>query len=221
MKKWTTLDEAVTPDGGKMTLRERDGVYVIFLDRYELMSTRMVESERQLAEVGCASIKSRPKARVLIGGLGMGFTLKAVLEQLGRDATVVVAELMAEVIKWNQNPEYPLAAEALRDKRVKIVNDDVVHVIQSASDSFDAILLDVDNGPAAFTVDSNHRLYGADGLSLAFRALRPKGVFAVWSVDESKAFIKTLAGQRFQAEMVKATAHGRSGHRTIFLATRH
>ncbi len=80
MKKWTTLDEAVTPDGGKMTLRERDGVYVIFLDRYELMSTRMVESERQLAEFGCAKIKTRPKARVLIGGLGMGFTLRAVLE---------------------------------------------------------------------------------------------------------------------------------------------
>ena len=138
MKKWTTLDEAVTPDGGKMTLRERDGVYVIFLNRYELMSTRMVESERQLAEFGCAKIKTRPKARVLIGGLGMGFTLRAVLEQLGEDATVVVAELMPEVIKWNQNPEYPLGYQPLQDKRVKLVNDDVVHVIQGAKDSFDA-----------------------------------------------------------------------------------
>ncbi len=134
---------------------------------------------------------------------------------------MVVAELMPEVIKWNQNPEYPLGYQPLQDKRVKLVNDDVVHVIQGAKDSFDAILLDVDNGPAAFTVGSNHRLYGVDGLARAFSALRAKGVFAVWSVDESKAFVKALAGARFQAEMVKAAAHGGSGHRTIFLATRH
>ena len=149
MEPWKLLDRTTTREGQIMTLHEHAGSYYIQLDGKTLMSTRQHTSEERLGELGCAHIKGKRGARVLIGGLGFGFTLRAVLSLLARDSAVVVAELMPRVVEWNRNPDYPLAADAIADPRVSIVERDAGEVIRAARGEFDSILLDVDNGPAA------------------------------------------------------------------------
>src|SRR3954469_18762666 len=184
MKPYEKLGEARTPNGSVLTLYRHDGAYLIRADGVELMSTRRHLSEDRLAEVACTTVRERTKARALIGGLGLGFTLRAALRQLGEDAEVVVAELVPEVIAWNADARYDLSAEAMRDPRVRIVNEDVVAVIRASAAGFDTIMLDTDNGPDGLLMTENAPLYSAWGIALTKAALRAEGTIAYWSVGE-------------------------------------
>jgi len=211
VKKWNLVDQTPTPDGRSIELREHDGVYEIHVGSFDLMSTRRHASEDKIAELACADLKQKRNARVLIGGLGMGFTLKATLEAVARDATVVVAEIMPAVIAWNRNPAYPLAGLAMQDRRVTIVEKDVAQVIRSSQGQFDAIILDVDNGPAALTTDGNARLYTEEGLRRTRAALTPTGCAAFWAAGPDAPFEKLFRRAGFDVETVRCRAHVNSG----------
>ncbi len=218
MKKWTTVDQALTPDGKTISLNEHDGSYAIRVAGIPLMSTRQHASEEKLAELACARVREIRRARVLVGGLGFGFTLKAALTALAADATVVMAEVLGAVIAWNRNPAFPLAAEALADPRVIVLQQDVGEVIREARGSFDSIILDVDNGPAALSTDGNRRLYDSTGLHNARAALRPAGCLAFWSVAPDPAFEKLMTQAGFSVEVQRCRSHVRSGSwHTLFL----
>jgi spermidine synthase len=221
VKKWTTVDRALTADGKTITLEEHDGSYAIRVDSVPLMSTRQHGSEERLAELACANLRGVRRARVLIGGLGFGFTLKAALASLAPDATVVIAELLGAVIAWNRDPAYGLAAEWLADPRVSVVQKDVVEIIREGRGSFDSIILDVDNGPAALSTGGNGRLYEPAGLRDVRTALRPAGCVAIWSVAPDKAFEKLMTQAGFVVEVQRCRAHGNSGRwHSIFLGRR-
>jgi spermidine synthase len=218
MKKETLLDRAAAPDGKELTLVEKDGVYTIRVGGAELMSTRRHHSEEELARLGCARLSGQKDAHVLIGGLGFGFTLKAALESLPSSAKIVVAELLEPVVRWNQDPRYPLCAAALADKRVDLRLEDVANLLASPPLPFHAILMDVDNGPAGLTAARNDDLYRPEGLLLAKHALAPTGCLAVWSASGSPSFEKAMARAGFRVETKTVSAHGSSGSRhTIFL----
>jgi len=218
MKKWTLLDKATTPDGSEISLLIRDGEYTIRVDGLDLMSTRQHASEDKLGELACAHLAKKPKGLVLIGGLGFGYTLKSVLASTKKDTTVLVAELMPAIIEWNKNPAYQFGAKALATPRVKTIVRDVRDLIRESNEVFDTIILDVDNGPAALTTESNQLLYQEVGLKLIYRALKPDGMLAVWSVNDSKSFVKNLARAGLISEVHHARAHETSGGlRTIFL----
>ena len=218
MKKWTAVDQALTPDGKTISLHEHDGSYMIRVDGVPLMSTRQHASEEKLAELACAHVRGIRGARVLIGGLGFGFTLRAALATVGADATVVVAEILSAVIAWNRNAVLPLAADALADPRVTVLQQDVVEAIREGRGSFDAIILDVDNGPAALSTDSNRRLYDSSGMRNARAALRPAGCLALWSVAPDPAFERLMTQAGFRVEVQRCRSHGSSGRwHTLFL----
>jgi spermidine synthase len=218
VKPWTLIDRTLTPDGKTITLHEHDGSYFIRVDGVPLMSTRQHASEEKLAELACAHVRGVRGARVLIGGLGFGFTLRAALSALAPDATVAVAEILGAVIDWNRNPAFPLASGALADPRVVILARDVGEVIRESSAGFDSILLDVDNGPAAMSTAANQRLYVLAGLRATRAALRPGGCAAYWSAAPDPAFAKLLARAGLLVEVSHARARGSSGARhTIFL----
>jgi spermidine synthase len=218
MKRWICLETALMPDGQIISLNEHDGSYSVRISGAELMSTRRHASEEKLAELACAHAAEIPGARVLIGGLGFGFTLKAALSSLRSDAAVVVAEIQAAVIAWNRNPSLPLASDALADARVTVLREDVREVIGKNPGGFDSIILDVDNGPAALSTEGNRRLYDLEGLHMARRALRPKGCLAVWSAGPYAAFGKLLARAGFRVEIQRCRAHAEScGWHTVFL----
>jgi spermidine synthase len=214
LKKWTLVDQTSTPDGNTMSLFEHDGAYVIRVGSEELMSTRRHVSEERIAELVCGRLESKRRASVLIGGLGMGFTLKAALAALARDAQVVVAEIVPAVIAWNRNPAYPLGATAMADQRVTILQQDVIDVISAAPFAFDGIILDIDNGPAAMTTQTNARLYKEFGLRLTRTALKRGGGVAFWSAAPDAAFEKLLARTGFKVEAHRSPG---SSH-TIFVA---
>jgi len=218
MKKWTTVGHALTPDGKTISLHEHDGSYAIRVDGIPLMSTRQHASEETLAELACAHLRDVSRAHVLVGGLGFGFTLKAALAALPADASVTMAEILGAVIEWNRNPALPLAAEALADPRVTVLQQDAGEAIRKARASFDAIILDVDNGPAALSTGGNARLYDAAGLQKARAALRRGGCLAVWSVAPDPAFERLMAQAGFAVEVRRARSHGSSGRwHTLFL----
>lgn len=218
MKKWTSVDKALTAGGKTISLHEHDGDYTIRVDGATLMSTRQHGSEEKIAELACAHLKAKRRARVLIGGLGFGFTLKASLAALAPDATVVVAEILAAVIAWNRNPSFHLAADGLEDPRVIVLHRDVLEVIGEARGGFDSIILDVDNGPAALSTDGNCRLYGRAGLQSARTALRPGGCLAFWSAAPDPAFEKLMTGAGFTVEVRSCRSRSNSGRRhTLFL----
>jgi spermidine synthase len=220
VKKTTLLEEARTPDGRTFTLVEHDGCYTIRVDGSELMSTRRHRSEEVLAEVPCARLAGRPRPCVLIGGLGFGYTLRAALDALPRDASVVVVELMACVIDWNRNPAYRLAAEPLADPRVRVVRDDVAEVLRRELDAWDAVLLDLDNGPATLCVDSNDVLYQPAGLRRLRASLRRGGWAAIWSAGPDAAFERRMVQAGFAVEVHRPRAHGTAGARhTLFLGS--
>jgi spermidine synthase len=218
VKKWTPVDQTRTPDGKTVSLVEHDGSYTIRVDGAELMSTRQHASEEKIAELACAHLRWKRRARVLIGGLGFGFTLQASLSALAPDATVVVAEILAAVIAWNRNPLFHLAADAMADPRVTVLQQDVLEAIREARGGFDSIILDVDNGPAALSTESNGRLYNQAGLQLARAALRPAGCVAIWSAAPDPAFQKLMIRAGFTVDVrdCRSRANG-GGRHTIFL----
>jgi len=219
MKRIERLGEAAAPDGTVLTLYRHDGAYSISVGGTELMSTRRHHSEDALAELVCAPLAERAGARVLIGGLGLGFTLRAALRTLAADAQVVVVEIMEEVIRWNRNPDYALSADALADPRVDLRHDDVANVLAAGDGGFDAIMLDVDNGAAAMTTKGNAALYRAAGIRRAVAALRPGGRLAYWSAGEDAPFEKALRRERLEVEVHRVRAHPtlKAWH-TIFVA---
>lgn len=209
------------PDKQKLSLWEHDGEYSIRLGPIELMSTHHKSSEERLGEVGCAHIRTKPKASVLIGGLGLGFTLRSVLSQVPKDASVVVADLVAQVIDWNLNPDYKLSADCLADSRVTTHLGDVVLLINQSTNRFDSILLDVDNGPEALVTAGNWRLYDRYGLGKLHGALRPGGKVAVWSAGPPGEFQSLMSSCGFKTDIHPVRSHKNSGsHHTIFLGTR-
>jgi spermidine synthase len=221
VKKWTTLERTLTADGKTISLEEHDGSYAIRVDGVPLMSTRQHASEEKLAELACAHLQGVPRARVLIGGLGFGFTLKAALAAVAGDATVVMAEILDAVIAWNRNPSYPLAADWLADPRVIVLQKDVGEVIRDAHGSFDSIILDVDNGPAALSAGGNGRLYDSSGLRDVRAALRSGGCVAYWSVAPDPAFERLMTQSGLAVEVHRCRSHGSSGRwHTLFLGKR-
>jgi spermidine synthase len=211
MKKWTMVDQAQTPDGKTISLHEHDGSYMIRVGGVPLMSTRQHASEEKLAEFACAHVRGIQGARVLIGGLGFGFTLRAALATVGDGATVVVAEILGAVIAWNRNAAFRLAADALADPRVTVLQQDVSEAIREARGVFDAIILDVDNGPAALSTDGNRRLYDSSGLRNARAALRPGGHLALWSVAPDPAFERLMMQTGFRVEVQRCRSYASSG----------
>jgi spermidine synthase len=221
VKRFERLEEAAAPDGTVLTLHRHDGTYTVRADGEELMSTRRHHSEERIAELACAPLRGRSGARVLVGGLGLGFTLRAALRHLADDAQVVVVELVAAVIAWNANPDYPLAADALRDPRVAVRHADVVDVLREGAGRFDAIVLDVDNGAAPLTTAGNARLYRDAGIAEAVAALRPGGRLAYWSADDDPRFERALRRAGLTVEVTRARAHATSGPRhALYVARR-
>ena len=218
MKAFETLDRFKTPDGRELTFHRRDGDYFVYLDGEELMSTRAPGSEKALAELACEGLGERP--RVLIGGLGLGFTLRAALDVLPAGAEVVVAELFAEVIEWNRTWLRDLQGGALTDRRTRIARADVWDLVRRQG-PWDAILLDVDNGPEAWCFDSNRRLYDRAGLDRIRQALKPRGVAAFWAAQADPRFLKALRKAGFDARRHTVRAHrGRGARHSVFVARR-
>jgi spermidine synthase len=214
------VDTAPMPGGGELRLIRRGEEYSIMLGANELMNSRLSGSEEELARIACARIRGRPRARVLIGGLGMGFTLRAALDALGSDAEVTVAELVPAVVEWARGPLAHLFGTSLDDPRTRLVAADVAEQIGPAG-AWDAILLDVDNGPQGLSVAGNDRLYDRRGLAAAERALRPGGVLAVWASEPDAGFTRRLGQAGFEVEEVAARARGGRGARhRLWFATR-
>ncbi|WP_394763268.1 spermidine synthase [Phenylobacterium sp.] len=220
MIPWVCLDTATIPDGGELRLMRRGAELSIMSGSIELMNSRLSGSEKALADLTCARLAGRARPRVLIGGLGMGFTLRAALAVLPQDAVVVVAELVPAVVAWARGPMAELFEGCLDDARVTIREADVADAIGTAQGAFDAILLDVDNGPGGLNRDANDRLYSAGGLAAAKRALKPGGVLAVWSAGPDEGFTRRLTGAGYAAEAVpvRATGGKRGARHVIWLA---
>ncbi|MEA3064129.1 MAG: hypothetical protein QOJ27_564 [Sphingomonadales bacterium] len=216
------IDTALVPGGGELRLVRRGADFWIMLGANALMSTRLRGSEEALATLACERIAGRSRPAVLIGGLGMGFTLRSALGALGSDARLVVSELVPAIVAWARGPMADVHGGSLDDPRVDIVESDVGDLIAAARSDYDAILLDVDNGPDALSRDANDRLYDLAGLRRARAALRPGGVLAVWSAAPDRAFARRLGEAGFAVEEVTVRAHaGRKGAKhMIWLATR-
>jgi len=219
VKPWELLGQTSTPDGVELSLTRRDREYVILAGGKSLMSSRMHGSEEALAMLACRDARTRAEPSVLVGGLGMGFTLRAALDLLPPDATVVVAELLPAVVEWNRGPLGPLAGYPLKDKRVRVEVDDVAATLRASRDRFDAVMLDVDNGPAPFTSADNAGLYADCGLAAARAALKPGGVLAVWSAWDNRRFEQRLRYGRFDVEVERVRGRLKRGgpRHTIFL----
>ena len=219
MKPLELLGETITPDGTDMKLVRRDTEFIILANGKSLMSSRMHGSEEALATFGCSRARKLEEPCVLVGGLGMGFTLRATLDVLPPSAQVVVAELLPAVVEWNRGPLGPLAGHPLKDKRVRVEVGNVSNVIGASSTKFDAVLLDVDNGPAAFSSANNARLYDDRGLAAARSALREGGVLAIWSAWENRKFEQRLRYNQFtvQVERVRGRLKKGGPRHAIFL----
>lgn len=212
---------AEVPGGLPLTLYRRGADYMITLERNELMNSRMSGSEAALGTMSVERIGVLPDARILIGGYGMGFTLRAVLEVTGPAAHVTVAELVPEIIDWAHGPMAVLTDGCLDDPRVVLRVTDVAAVIEEAPSAFDAILLDVDNGPDGLSRRGNNQLYNGRGLAAARAALTPGGVLAIWSAAPDVAFGKRLASAGFVVDEVRIRArpNGKGPIHTIWFAS--
>jgi spermidine synthase len=219
MKRLVEIDRSLVPGGKEMVLYRRKDDFVVLVDGQELMGSRAHASEEQLAVLACTGLRAAVGARVLIGGLGMGYTVRAALRCVGDDAGVDVAELVPAVVRWNRGVLAPLAGAPLSDPRVHVIEQDVAQVLKESETRYDAILLDVDNGPAALTSPLNARLYDAAGLARAMRALRPGGVFAVWSASDHPGFTERLARAGFAIRIERPSARlGGGGRHVVWLA---
>jgi len=211
MKQATVLEQLETPDGSTMTLVERDGDYMIRVNGRELMSTRHSFSEEQLGVVACQARARLKGVCVLIGGLGLGFTLRAALANLARDARVIVAELIGEVVEWNRNPRYPLAAAALGDPRTTVMLGDVADIMAQSPDRFDAIMLDADNQTTSMNTAGNSSLYHPSGIATVWRKLKPRGTVVYWSAGEDPLLAKRLATGGFDVDVQRVRKHPTGG----------
>jgi spermidine synthase len=219
---WLHLDTAQVPGGGELRLMRRGAEFSIRLGQNELMNSRVGGSEEALATIACERIRDRKQPRILIGGLGMGFTLRAALAALGPRARIVVAELVPAVVAWARGAMAEVFGESLSDPRVSIREADVGDLIRSGPSAYDAILLDVDNGPEGLTRQANDALYDMAGLSAARVALRPGGVLAVWSSAPNEDFTRRLRKTGFAVDEVKVRANGSRGgaRHVIWIAAR-
>ncbi len=213
------IERATAPGGTEFVLARHDSEWVVRVDGRTLMSSRVHDSEESLAEEALAR-HDQPET-VLIGGLGLGFTLRAVLDEVGTSTRVVVAELVAELVTWNRTHLAHLHEQALDDSRVEVVVGDVYETIKASAGAFDVILLDVDNGPVALSSEKNQRLYSEQGVRACHRALAPNGVLAVWSAAENPRFERRLelAGFAVDVLRVRARAGSRARH-VIFMGER-
>jgi len=214
------IGTAHVPDGVEMRLMQRGDEFTILLARDELMSTRVSASEEALATMTLARLGHRLAQQWLIGGYGMGFTLRAALAVLDDDASVIVAEIVPEIIEWARGPMQSLTAGCLDDARVVLVQDDVAMLIDAARSGYDAILLDVDNGPDGLTRQVNDDLYGSEGLRAAMKALRHGGILAVWSAGPDQAFAERLRDAGFDVDEVnvREAANDQGEHHVIWFA---
>lgn len=214
------IGTALVPGGSELRLFRHGGDYMIVLDRNELMSSRMSGSEEALAIMTCERLGGSAAPHLLIGGYGMGFTLRAALARLAPDARITLAELVPEIIDWARGPMATLTAGCLDDPRVRLVAGDVAAAIAAARRSYDAILLDVDNGPDGLTRAANDQIYSMSGLALAKAALKPGGVLAIWSAAPDPAFSKRLKSCGFKVEevTVRARSNGKGPRHTIWFA---
>ena len=222
MDPWTQIDSAPVPGSDtELTLLQRDDDFAIRISdvQGDLMNSRMYHSEEVLAELGCTRLGSIENARVLVGGLGMGFTLAAALRIVPTSAEVIVAELVPEVVEWNRGPLGKCAGRPIDDDRARIHQGDVVAFLKLPEKKFDAILLDVDNGPEAMTASANGWLYTRGGLKTIYEKLRPEGIVAIWSVRADHLFTGRLkkTGFKVQARTVRARP-GKGSRHTIFVA---
>jgi spermidine synthase len=213
------LGQALSRDGTVLKLIRRSDEYIILANGKSLMSSRMHGSEEALATFACRKARTLDQPRVLIGGLGMGFTLRAALDLLPANAVVVVAEIVPAVVDWNRGPLGPLAGQPLSDTRVRVETDDVAITLSARHGQFDAVLLDVDNGPTAFAASNNDGLYDDRGIAAAFAALKMDGVLAVWSAREDRKFEQRLRHGRFTVEVLRVRGRLKKGgpSHTIFL----
>ena len=215
------IDRADVPGHeGAITLLKRGTEFSIRTAGIELMNSRLHGSEDALAELTLSRMKGKPALRILIGGLGMGYTLAAALEQSEPDTRITVSELIPAVVRWNREHLGHLAGRPLDDPRVSIEEEDVSETIRKRKSAWDAILLDVDNGPGGLTWKANDRLYNRSGLKTSFSALRPGGILAIWSAMADEAFTRRLKQCGFRAETISVRARkpGKGGRHTIFLA---
>ena len=216
MIRWVQLATAATPGGlGELRLMRRGAEFSIMIGANELMNSRLGGSEAALAALTCERLKGRASPRVLIGGLGLGFTLRAALAGLAADARITVAELVPGVVAWARGPLAGVFGDSLGDPRVEIVEGDVVELIASARSAYDAILLDVDNGPGGLVSPANEGLYGAAGLALAAGALMPGGVLAVWSCAPDEGFARRLRQAGYAVSEHRVRAYGGGGARHV------
>jgi spermidine synthase len=223
MSRWELIDTTEIPGGGgELRLFGRDDEFAIRIagGQGDLMNSRTHGSEDALGQLACEPLRNRAGARVLIGGLGMGFTLAAALACLPADAELVVAELVPGVVVWNRDRLGVCAGFPLEDPRVSVETADVGELIRGASAQYDAILLDVDNGPEGLTHPDNDRLYSLEGLSAAYRALKPSGTLAVWSVSPAKAFVKRMRSVGFDVDERRIRAHRGKGSRHVVWLSR-
>jgi spermidine synthase len=222
MIPWVQLDVAQIPGGGELRLMRRGAELSIMSGAIELMNSRLSGSEEALAALGCEPFRDRTRPQVLIGGLGMGFTLRAALAILPASAEVVVAELVPAVVAWARGPMAELFSGCLEDPRVIIREADVAELIGEAREAYDAILLDVDNGPGGLNRAANDGLYGAAGLAAAAAALKPGGVLAIWSATQDSGFVQRLrrGGYLVEEHHVRATGRKRGARHVIWIARR-
>ncbi|MGD9815410.1 MAG: spermidine synthase [Hyphomonadaceae bacterium] len=220
MKPRALLAAAQIPGGGELRLYRRDGDFIIALGGNELMSSRLSGSEEALALLTCDRLHNKDAPHVLIGGYGMGFTLRAALARLGPHARCTVVELVPEIIDWARGPMADLSAGCLGDPRVDLVIRDVARAIAAAERGYEAILLDVDNGPDGLTRADNDHIYSMPGLQDAKRALKPGGVLAIWSAAPDERFTRRLKHAGFQVEqvMVRAGRGGKGARHIIWFA---
>jgi len=223
MIPWELLDSAQVPGSGEvLTLYRRGEEFSIRVDGAELMNSRAHGSEEALAEMACRRVATHAGPCVLVGGLGLGFTAAAALRLLGADARVVVAEIAPAVVLWNRKFLGHLAGYPLEDKRTLVIEEDVAMVIRKEHGVYDAVMLDVDNGPEGMSKKGNEWLYTDTGIHAILRSLRPGGVFALWSVASNRAYTRRLRKAGFSVEEVNARGRGsgKGAHHTIWLATR-
>ena len=216
------IDTADLPDGGTLRLMRRGQDFSILFGRNELMSSRLRGSEEALATLAYDRLRGRARPHMLVGGLGMGFTLRAALAALSADARVTVGELVPKIVEWARGPLAHLFGDSLDDPRVAIEVRDVYELIAGSREAYDAILLDVDNGPDGLIHVANDRLYSKQGLRAAHAALRPGGVLAIWSAYPDKVFADRVARAGFLVDEVKVRATGgrKGAHHVIWLAAR-
>ena len=215
MLPWVTLDVARIPGGGAIRLKRRGSEFSIMLGADELMNSRLSSSEEALAGIAAKALMDRAAPRVLIGGLGMGFTLRAALAAFPQDAAITVAELVPAVIAWARGPMSALFDGLLDEARVTILEADICAVLTSAKASFDAVLLDVDNGPDGLTTSANDRLYSPSGLAVAHSALRQGGILAIWSAAPDAAFGRRFGQAGFKVTETMVRAHRGKGAKHV------